>query len=125
MNKSRDVNHLDNDGQIDVTGGNVPGSSARQERQHWPQPFTTLIADIGHVTLDRRIKRSRLLADPRLHRVEMRIDELERLCERRTFPPNIGQFRDFIHKSSILSAQQSCQWLIHDAQGFRACFSMP
>ena len=34
----------------------------------------------------------------------MRIDELERLSERRTFPPNAGQFCEFIHKSSILSA---------------------
>jgi hypothetical protein len=33
----------------------------------------------------------------------MRIDELERLSERRTFPPNAGRFCEFIHSRSILS----------------------
>ena len=104
MNKSRDVNHLNNDGEIDVSGGNVPGSPARQERQNRPQPLTTLLAEISHVTLDRRVKCSRLFSNSRFNRIEMRIDELERLGERRTFPPNAGQFCEFIHRSSILSA---------------------
>ena len=31
MNQRGDVNHLNDDGEIDVSGANVPGSSARQE----------------------------------------------------------------------------------------------
>ena len=31
MNQRGDVNHLNYDGEIDVSGANVPGSSARQK----------------------------------------------------------------------------------------------
>ena len=37
-------------------------------------------------------------------------------------PPNAGQFCEFIHRGSILSDQQSCQWLIHDPQGIQSFF---
>ena len=103
MNKSRDVNHLNDHREIDVSGGNVPGSPARQEGENRPQPFTTLFAEISHIALDRRVKCARLFSNSRFNRIEMRIDELERLSERRTFPPNAGHFCEFIHNRSILS----------------------
>jgi hypothetical protein len=104
MNQRCDVDHLNYDGQIDVSGGNVPGSSARQESQDWSQTFTTFLAEISYVTLDRGVKCSGLFSNSGFNRIEMRIDELERLSERRTFPPNAGQFCESIHRGSILSA---------------------
>jgi len=73
------MNQLENHGQIDVARANIARGSSGQESQGWPQPFAATAARVSDIALDGRIKRARLFANTLFDRVEVWINQLNRM----------------------------------------------
>ena len=61
-----DVDQLDDDGKIDMSGVEFAGGAAGQEREQRSQTFSASADGVGNVTLNRRIERGGLACDPRV-----------------------------------------------------------
>ena len=82
VDKRRNVDQLQDDGQVHMRLCDLSGGPGGKKCQRRPQPLAARPANIGHVSLDSRIERLRLLADPALDGGQVRVDQLERLGER-------------------------------------------
>ncbi len=75
------VDEFQNDGEIDVGGGDFSRGSTGQNGKGGAEVFAAVVESIGDVTLDGWVKGFGLFPDALIDRVEVRIDQLEGLLE--------------------------------------------
>src|SRR6266513_2926064 len=75
MDERGEVNELDDDRQVHVPGRDSASRSAAKQGEKRPETFPAAAYGISDITLNRGIKRSRLLRDSRFHFVEVALNE--------------------------------------------------
>ena len=83
VHQRRDVNQFNNYGKIDMSGVDLAGRAAGQERNQRSQTFPMSPESVTDVTLDRRIKSGRLFDDSFYDLIEFWLDQLRDSRQRR------------------------------------------
>jgi hypothetical protein len=74
MHQRRDVNELNDHGEIDMPRIDLSGSAAGKQSQQWPKPFAPAADSIDDVTFNCGIECRGLLRDARLNLLKVRLN---------------------------------------------------
>ncbi len=71
------VDQLHHHREVEMARADIAGGAAGEQRQRRAEALATALDGVGHVTLHRRVERSRLPPDPLLDRVKLGVDQFE------------------------------------------------
>ena len=116
MDEGGGMDELEDDGEIQVAGVDIPGGAACEEGKGGAEALAAALDRVGDVGLHSDVKCACLLRDPLLDAVELGVDEFQRLFD---VPGGIGfvpEIPDEFHNERVSAGFLESQWLQEERQ---------